>query len=170
MRGIVERSCLLIGVLILVTCGGAEAGTVGLTAHLTGAAGGSGDAAFVLDDTNDVLLSSVTFHLGDSFTLAGADITNGSGGPTLHILNTSLVTGLTQGSFTDIWTGLTSSAIQILESNNSYIIIHTTQSPTGDISGQILVVPEQPGLVLLGTGAVGLLGYYTARRRARPRA
>ena len=31
-------------------------------------------------------------------------------------------------------------------------------------------VPEPAGLVLLGTGAVALLGYYGARRRARPRA
>jgi probable HAF family extracellular repeat protein len=33
-----------------------------------------------------------------------------------------------------------------------------------------LSVPEPCGLVLLGTGAVGLLGYHGARRRARPRA
>jgi hypothetical protein len=164
-RGIGLRGVLLVGALILVDGTGARAGTVGLEAHLSGLSGGSGDAAFVLDDTTGVLVSAVTFDLADSFKLAGAVITDGSGGPVLHTLDTSLVMGLTQGSFTDIWAGLSSSDIQILESSRGYITIKTTQSPTGEISGRI--VPEPPSLVLGAEAAVVLLGLGWLRRRAR---
>jgi hypothetical protein len=166
-RGIGLRSYLLAGVLILVSRTGAPAGTVGLSAHLSGPSGGSGDAAFVLDDTNGVLVSAVTFDLTDSFMLASAVITNGSNGPVLHTLDTSLVSGLTQGSFTDIWTGLTSSDIQTLESFHAYITITTTQSPTGDIQGQI--VPEPSSLVLGVGGAMVLLGAGWLRRPSQER-
>jgi hypothetical protein len=168
-RRIGLRNCLLMGALILVLCTGTRAGTVGLSAHLTGPSGGGADAAFVLDDTAGVLLSAVAFNLADSFTLSSAVITDGSGGPVIHTLDTSLVSGLTQGAFTDIWTGLTASDIRALESDTAYITIRTAQSPTGGLSGRIQVIPEPAGLVLLGTGAVALLGC-AARRRARPRA
>jgi hypothetical protein len=157
------RSCLLAGVLVLLNCTGAQAGLVGLSAHLSGPSGGSGDAAFILDDTNGVLISSVTFDLTDSFMLASALITSGISGPVIHTLDTSLVSGLTQGSFTDIWTGLTASDIQTLESYNGYITITTTQSPTGDIQGQM--VPEPSALVLGGAGGIILLGARRLRRQ-----
>ena len=141
-RGIGLRSGLFAGALILVSHTGAQAGTVGLAAHLSGPSGGSGDVAFILDDTNRVFLGAVTFDLTDSYGLASAVITDGRSGPVIHTLDTSLVSDLTQGSFTDIWTGLTSSDIQTLESFNAYITITTTQSPKGDIQGQIQIIPE----------------------------
>jgi hypothetical protein len=113
------------------------------------------------------LLTAVTFDLTDSFMLAGAVITDGISGPVLHTLDTSLVLGLTQGSFTDIWTGLTSSDIQTLESSHAYITITTTQSPTGDIQGQI--VPEPPSLVLGVGAAMVLLAVGWLRRPSQER-
>jgi hypothetical protein len=53
-------------------------------------------------------------------------------------------------------------------SDNGYIT--GCGSGTDGIHAFLLTpVPEPCGLVLLGTGAIGLLGY-TARQRARPRA
>jgi hypothetical protein len=53
-------------------------------------------------------------------------------------------------------------------SDNGYITGYMT-GPTGHSVFLLSPVPEPSGLVLLGTGAVTLLGY-AARRRARPRA
>lgn len=164
MRVIGLRGCLLLGVLILGPGAGTQAGIIGLSAHLTGLSGGSGDAALVLDTSSGVLVSAVTFSLADSYTLSIADITSGSGGPVLHTLDTSLVAGLTQGSFTDIWTGLSTSDIQALVSNKAYISVVTAQSPNGDLSGQI-VVPEPSSLVLGAVAAVALLSAARLRRR-----
>jgi hypothetical protein len=45
-------------------------------------------------------------------------------------------------------------------SGNSYINFHTTQFPGGEARGQITpAIPEPSSIVLLGIGAVGLIGY-----------
>jgi hypothetical protein len=51
---------------------------------------------------------------------------------------------------------------------NSYINFHTDQFPGGEIRGQITAVPEPPTLALLGTAALGFIGYRW-RRRLRTR-
>ena len=55
-------------------------------------------------------------------------------------------------------------AIAALEAGDTYINIHSTQFPAGEIRGQINVTPEPATLGLVG--AVLSLGYFARRRRA----
>jgi hypothetical protein len=172
-RGIGLQCGLVVGTLLLAPGTEAGAALIALTASLSGAqetppntSPGAGSAAFILDDVNRILVSAVTFS-NLTGTTTSADIQDQSG-LILHVLPTA-PTGVTQGSFTDIWTGLTADNIAALEAGNTSINIDTTAFPAGEIRGQITVVPEPGSLGLLGTGAVVLLGY-AAGQRARTRA
>jgi hypothetical protein len=85
----------------------------------------------------------------------------------LHALPT-IPTGVTQGNFTDIWTGLTAGNIAALVNAGAYINIHTSAFPGGEIRG-LIVVPEPGPLALAAAGASALFGGAWLRRR-RPRA
>jgi hypothetical protein len=74
------------------------------------------------------------------------------------------------GTFTSIWnqpegnggTTLTSNLPEII-AGLSYINFHTVQFSGGEIRGQLLMVPEPGGAILLGAAIAGLFGY--CRRR-----
>jgi MYXO-CTERM domain-containing protein len=71
---------------------------------------------------------------------------------------------VTQGSFADIWTGLTPGNIAALESGSYFIGIRTSAFPGGEIRGQI-AVPEPTSVVMGATAALVGLGYAWRRRR-----
>ncbi len=185
VRGIDLPWCLLAILLLFPPGTIARAGSITLSANLTGdqvvplpahPSPGSGDATLILDDINKTLTTSVTFQGLTSPTVAKGregfqasawieEGAAGSGTMDLHPLLTAPF-GVTRGSFTDLWTGLTAHDIMLLETNQATISIYTNAYPGGEIRGQIiLMVPEPPSLVP-GTMAVAIL-FGVARFRRR---
>ena len=171
-RAIGLRYWLLTAALLLTFGTGAHAAFIPLTATLTGAqetppnsSTGTGAAAFILDDVNRTLISAVTFAGLTSPTTSG-DIEDKTG-LIVHPFPTGpfgFPTGVTGGSFTDIWTGLTPGNITALESGSYSINIRTAAFPSGEIRGQI-AVPEPASVVMGATAALVGLGYAWRRRR-----
>ena len=174
-RRIGSRYWLLTGVLLLASGVDAHAGFIALTATLTGtqetppnSSPGTGSAAFILDDVNHTLVSAVTFS-GLTGETTSADIQAGPGQPPpiVHpfpVGPAGFPIDVTQGSFTDIWTGLLPGNIAALESGSYFIAIRTSAFPGGEIRGQI-VVPEPASVVMGATAALVGLGYAWRRRR-----
>ena len=52
-----------------------------------------------------------------------------------------------------------------LQSGQTYLNIHTTQFPGGEIRGQLNAVPEPASLMLLATGVMGAAGALRKRRK-----
>jgi hypothetical protein len=175
---------LLAAALLLTFGTGAHAAFIPLTATLDGAqvtppndSPGTGAAAFILDDVRRTLVSAVTFSGLSSPTLLDDANTSAHihlaplvvAGPIIHPYPTAPI-GVTSGTFADIWSGstLTPANITALETGNTYIDIHTTAFPAGEIRGQITVVPKPASLVLAAETAVVLLGgAWLCRRRSR---
>jgi hypothetical protein len=173
---------LLTAALLLTFATGAPAALIPLQATLTGTqetppndSPGLGSAAFILDDLGArTLVSAVTFSGLSSPTLLDDANTSahihlglpGAAGPILHPFPTAPI-GVTSGSFADIWFPLTAANIADLEAGNTYIDIHTTAFPAGEIRGQITVVPEPASLLLLCLGLATVAGRAWRQRRAR---
>ncbi|MBX6315213.1 MAG: CHRD domain-containing protein [Isosphaeraceae bacterium] len=177
MRKIGWRSLLVAGALVTLGATGAQADFIPLTATLTGSqetppnsSPGMGAASFILDDVAGTLTTAATFAGLTAPTIlvqgAAAHIHMGApgvAGPIIH--NLPLGAGVTSGSFTDIWMGLTAAEIGAIKSGDTYINIHTTAFPGGEIRGQLTIIPEPSSLVLIGLGSLGLLGSAWRHRR-----
>ena len=169
-RGICLRGFLVAGALLLASGTDARAGFIPLTAVLNGAQElspnsslGTGNAGLILDDVNRILLSAVTYQNLTGNTTS-ADIEDKSG-VVIHVFSTA-PTGLTSGSISDTWIGLTATNIAALEAGNYYVNIHTTAFPDGEIRGQA-TVPEPSSLALAAMGTALLGGGWLLRRRHR---
>jgi hypothetical protein len=198
MRGISVRNLLLASVLSLAFAPVADAASINLEAFAPsqgkfGLFGSEetppnsspavGVATFVLDTQARTLTSVVNFtgllsgataahiHLGDP----------GVAGPVIHpyTLPTNVL-GQRSGGFLDIWSSstptnpLTDAIIAQILGGHTYINIHSSTLPDGEIRGQIVmatnVIPEPSGLVLGSVGALVLLGYASLCRRGMARA
>jgi hypothetical protein len=184
MRRIGLRSLLVTGAMVLMLATGANANIINLTATLTGgqetppnSSPGTGHATFVLDDAALTLTTEGVTFSGLTTGVVAAHIhapgPPGVSAPIVHPYDTASVAGLTSGTFAtlDVWSAtsspaLTPALVSDIEAGNTYINIHTTQFPAGEIRGQL--VPEPSSLAMGATAVLFGLGF-AWRRRSRKR-
>ena len=157
----------------------------------TGSAG-TGSAIFVLDTTAQTLLVNVAFSgltgtttashihccLASPFLAANAGVAT----QTPTFLNLPL--GVTSGSFTQLLdltlassynpafitaeggtvAGAEAALIAGMENGETYLNIHTSTSPGGEIRGFLVPTPEPNSILLLGSGLMGIVSLRLRRR------
>jgi hypothetical protein len=127
---------------------------------------GYGDADFTLSGTTlsvDAGTGAYQDLLGNSSTVRIADSPTGPSGNGTTIFTLSLTSpGTTSGTFTGSGT-LSAQQITDLNAGDLYVNLTSTVYPSGEIRGELELVPEPSTLALLGAGALALL----ARRRGK---
>lgn len=126
---------------------------------------GYGSADLTLDTVSGlVTITASTGIYAD--LLAGAstvriqDAGIGTNGPTILVLNLD-TPGNTSGTFSGSGT-ITAGQVTDMINTNTYINITDSVFPSGEIRGQIFLVPEPTSMMLVSLGVVGLM---IARRR-----
>jgi len=141
-----------------VSLDGAQAGT---------ASPGTGSATLTLDDVANTLNVSITFT-GLTGTTTDAHIhccaLPGANAGVVIPFNPPFPLGVTFGSMNNTF-AISATNVNNVKSGLSYINIHTTNTPAGEIRGQIAAIPEPGTLALVGAGLAGL----GAARRMRCR-
>jgi hypothetical protein len=120
---------------------------------------GYGSADFTLSGTTlsvDVSTGIYADLLAGASTVRLQDAAVGVNGPTVGTFNLD-IPGNTSGTFSGSVTGLTAGQITDLQSGNFYVNITDPVYPSGEIRGQIEVVPEPATLALMGAGSLALL-------------
>jgi hypothetical protein len=137
--------------LINVTLDGPQAGTTST---------GTGSATMTLDDVANTLQVSLTFS-GLLGTTLDAHIhccsPPGVNSGVVIPFNPPFPLGVTSGVMNNLF-NISPLNVARVKTGGAYINIHTTNTPGGEIRGQIAAIPEPSTLLLVGAGliAVGL--------------
>jgi len=119
----------------------------------------TGFGTFLLNDTEDQL----TINLDFSGLLAPetAAHIHGPAGPGV---NAGILIPLPLGTFINFIVPITPVQAGFLKSGLTYVNVHTTLFPGGEIRGQIEPVPEPGTIALVAAGGLPLLGYLRRRK------
>jgi hypothetical protein len=158
------------GLMAMLGCSRSWATTWELDANLDGlqevppnASPAFGQGDFTLNDVTDVVsVTSGSYNdlLGNSTVVTLNDAAVGVNGPviaTLTLDNPGTLTGTFSGSGT-----ITATQASDMLAGNTYVNIRSNVFPSGEIRGQLTVVPEPASIGLVAGGAVLML-----RRRRR---
>jgi hypothetical protein len=118
----------------------------------------TGSAVLVLDDTANSLSVDLSYS-GLTTPATNAHIhccaPPGTSAGVIIPFVPPFVTGLTSGTFVNTF-ALTSTQVTQVESGQSYINIHTSMFPAGEIRGQIVAAPEPAAVISLALGLAAL--------------
>ncbi len=155
----------------------AKADTITFTATLQGSqevpprnTSATGTATVILDDVTGKGTISVSFS-GLSAAVTGGHIHccafPGANGPVIVPFDAALTLTAngTAGSLTNYAFTLTAAQITAMKNGQTYVNIHTSTFPGGEIRGQLNAVPEPGTLLLLGAGLVSVAGKLRKKRK-----
>lgn len=152
-----------VALLALALCAPARASLIHFNVAIDGTQAGTGSTAtgFATLDLDTV---AMTLAIDLSFTGLSTPDTNahihccaplGSSAPVvLPFLPAGFPTGVTSGTFSTTFTGLTPALVADILSGLSYINIHTSTFPGGEIRGQIVTEPATLALAALALAIV----------------
>jgi hypothetical protein len=165
------KKVLVILVALICTLGSARADQLfninlfGIQEVPPNASPGSGSGTAFFDSTGLTLTLNVTFSGLTASTTASHIHTGAVGVAGPVAVDTSPITtiGATSGTVSGT-VSIASTHVANLLAGNTYLNIHTTAYPGGEIRGQLVAVPEPTSAALVGLGVI-VLGYRLRRKR-----
>ena len=159
--------------LVLAFGGTAMAATHVYVTPLASISGGtgSGSATVTADDVADTVMVDLSFSGLSGPTTAShihcCTAVPGSGSAAVFVPFTAFPAGVTAGSYSNTFTlsaANFSTLMAGMDAGESYVNVHTTLFPGGEIQGFLAPVPEPTSYALMTLGLLGLAGY--KRRRS----